>query len=171
MSKVNVEKVADEHDRSLPVFEEFEKIAEKIRLKAWSLFSGRGSQPGNELEDWLAAEREICWPTAELAERDEVYTIRIALAGFKSDEIDVTATPHEVLVRAEHRSDASGQEDDGVKWSEFRSNSVFRRIPFPERAEIDEIKASFRNGMLRIRAPKHLAPEEAAEKIEFNAPS
>ena len=35
MSQVEVQKVSDKGDRSLPIFSEFEKLAERIRLKAW----------------------------------------------------------------------------------------------------------------------------------------
>ena len=30
-----------------------------IRAKAYELFERRGGEPGHELEDWLAAEREL----------------------------------------------------------------------------------------------------------------
>ncbi|HEY1170251.1 MAG TPA: DUF2934 domain-containing protein [Verrucomicrobiae bacterium] len=36
--------------------------AQKIQQRAYELFLQRGQQPGNELEDWLQAEREVCAP-------------------------------------------------------------------------------------------------------------
>ena len=171
MSEVEVKKVSDASDRSLPIFSEFEKIADKIRLQAWKLFSHRGQSEGRALDDWLQAEREVCWPAAELTEHDDKYNLRIALAGFEPDEIKVTATPQEIIIKAAHEQRDSGEEDGGLKWSEFQSNDVYRRVEFPKRVNIDEISAKLRNGLLRITAPRQLTPEEAAEKIEFDVAS
>ena len=33
--------------------------AEKIKLRAYELYEGRGREPGNAEQDWLRAEREI----------------------------------------------------------------------------------------------------------------
>jgi HSP20 family protein len=171
MSEVEVRKVSDARDRSLPIFSEFEKVAERVRLNAWKLFSHRGDGEGHALDDWLRAEREICWPAAELTERDDYFKLKVALAGFEPKEIDVTATPTEIMIKAAHEQEDSGEKEDGLKWSEFRSNDVYRRIEFPSAVNTDEITAKFKNGLLQVRAPKHLTPEEAVEKIEFDAPS
>lgn len=171
MTQVRVDKVSDDKDRSLPVFTEFEKVADKIRLNAWKLFSRRGAQGGRELDDWLEAERAVCWPTAELKEHDDVYSLKIALAGFEPEEINVTATAGEVLVKAAHEQQTSAEQDDGLRWSEFHSNDVFRRVAFPQAVNLEDVTAKYRNGMLEIRAPRHLSAEEEVEKIEFDAPS
>lgn len=33
---------------------------EQITIRAYELFLARGGEPGHEVEDWLAAERELC---------------------------------------------------------------------------------------------------------------
>lgn len=33
---------------------------EQIRVRAYEIFRARGETPGNELSDWLQAERELC---------------------------------------------------------------------------------------------------------------
>jgi hypothetical protein len=40
---------------------------ERIRYKAYELYIKRGMQDGNELEDWLEAEREVL----EMEEKEE----------------------------------------------------------------------------------------------------
>ena len=142
MSEVKVDKVTDASDRSLPIFAEFEKIADKIRLKAWQLFSRHGAREGRALDDWLAAERAVCWPTAELSEHNDVYTLKVALAGFRRSEIEVAATAGEVMIKAAREQQASGDEGRGVKWSEFHSNDVFRRVEFPEPVNVEEVTAN-----------------------------
>ena len=82
-------------DRSLPIFAEFDRIADRIRLEAYNLFARRGSGDGGALDDWLEAERNVCWPAAKLVERDGAFVLEVALAGFEPSEISLTATPRE----------------------------------------------------------------------------
>ena len=40
---------------------------EEIRLRAFEIYLERGGLPGNELDDWLQAERELDWAAASKA--------------------------------------------------------------------------------------------------------
>lgn len=46
-------------DRAPPVTEEQGSVDVQIRLRAYELYIERGAQPGNDLTDWLRAEREF----------------------------------------------------------------------------------------------------------------
>lgn len=170
MSKLEIKKVAEENDRSLPIFAEFDKLADRIRMEAYNLFARRGSDEGHALDDWLAAEREVCWPAAKLAERDGEFVLDVALAGFEPDEIAVTATPREIMVKAahEHSEKSAEEEASKVRWSEFRSNEVFRRLALPASVNVDKISASFENGLLKIVAPKAGSAEQSAEATKID---
>ena len=157
MSELIIKVVPSPDDRDLPIFEELDQVSDQIRVRAYSLFADRGFSVGHELDDWLTAQREICWPAAELIEEDDEYRARIALAGFDADEIDLTATPREIIVKATCESGQGNMEphdDATVRWSEFSSNAVYRQIAFPSDVEVDAIRARFENGMLEIEAPK-----------------
>ena len=71
ITEIKVRTVPSTEDRSLPIFAEFDKIADRIRDRAYAMFRERGFSDGYDLEDWLSAERQICWPTAELEEGDK----------------------------------------------------------------------------------------------------
>jgi HSP20 family protein len=170
MSDMSVEKVPSAADRSLPVFAEFDDIADKIRERAFSIFRERGLDEGHALDDWLAAERQVCWPASELEEEDDKYTVKVALAGFESDEISLTATPTEIIVRAEHESRSKKDDEESVThWSEFRSNKVFRRFDLPAEIDVDAVKANYKDGMLRIKAPKLPTAKKKAGKVDISS--
>ena len=176
MSRIEVRKVSGKDDRSLPIFAEFDRLADRIRLQAFKLFSHRGAGDGHALDDWLAAEREVCWPAAELVETGDAFNLKVALAGFDAKDIEVTATPCEVIVKAarEQRKSGGGKEKEGeLKWSEFRSSDVFRRFELPADVDVDRIAASLSNGLLEVKAPKAAAEAaaEPARKISLNTPS
>jgi HSP20 family protein len=161
MAEPNIQKVPSAEDRSLPIFAEFDKLADRIRLQAYNLFAGRGGSAGNALDDWLAAEHEICWPAAELVERDDAFALNVALAGFAAGDVTVTATPREVIVKAARKSE-KGSKAGELRWSEFRSNDVYRRVELPADVDVAKVTASLTDGMLKIVAPKAAAKKKAA---------
>jgi HSP20 family protein len=171
MSSLNIQKVSAADDRTLPIFAEFERIADRIRVQAYNLFARRGAGDGKALDDWLAAEHEICWPAAELVERDGKFILEVALAGFDARDVSVTATPREIIVKASHKLEqqkSSGKEASKLRWTEFRSNDVFRRVELPMAVDVDKIAADFRNGLLKIVAPRAADSGESAKKIDIS---
>lgn len=168
MTDIRIEKVQAAEDRALPVFTEIEQLLDRIRQRAYALFEGRGFGDGHALDDWLEAEKEICWPAAEFVERDAEFVLNVALAGFEPDDIAVTATPRELIVKAsresERRQPAKGKAGK-VRWSEFRSDNVYRRIELPCAVEVERLSATFENGLLKVVAPKarEARPAKAVE--------
>jgi len=101
MAEVKVQRIASSSEKSsLPIFKEMDQVVESIRARAFELFARRGFGGGHELEDWLAAEREICWPVSELVEQERAFTLDVALPGFEAGDIAVTASPNELIVHA-----------------------------------------------------------------------
>lgn len=172
MSDLEINKVSGDSDRSLPIFAEFDRIADQIRLEAYNLFAHRSTGDGHALDDWLKAERQHCWPAAELAEKDDAYTLKVALPGFEPNEIDLTATPHEIMIKARHEHEASGSdEESSLRWSEFRSNDVFRRFELEKAVDVESVAADLRNGMLEITAPKADDGDVESRKVELSKPA
>lgn len=164
MSHVQIQRDAD-GARTLPVFRELQERLDAVRERAFANFSRRGGAPGHELEDWVAAEREVMgWPVAELKERNGSYEVDVTLPGFSPKDIEVTATPHEMIVHAVSTMDRSG-EDSRVLWSEFGQQEIYRRIDLPTEINADRVSASLDHGVLHLKAPKSAppaAPEDAA---------
>ncbi len=172
MSQLKVEKVPSVEDRALPIFSEFDKVTDRIRKRAYDFFSQHGFDDGHDIEDWLKAEREVCWPAAELAEDDEEFTLKVALAGFDADDITVTANPRALMIKARQESKKSSEKDEDdskLRWSEFRSEDVYRQVELPAEVDIEKIKASYKRGMLKIEAPKIAAKKPASKKVEISS--
>jgi HSP20 family molecular chaperone IbpA len=154
-------KRADDADKKAPIFEELAKRFEGVRQRAFDLFDKRGRELGHELEDWLKAERELFGrPTAELAEKDGVYEMQIALPGFESRDVEVTATPTEVIVHATTKEEKKTLKAT-VLWTEFGYNNVSRCFELPNLIAVDKVTVNLENGILRINAPQTAKPKEA----------
>lgn len=172
MSKLQIQKVSNPDDRSLPVFDELDRFVDDIRVRAYELFCNRGRRAGQDLEDWLRAEKEMNWPAAELEEEDDEFELKIALAGFKPEEISVTASPQELIVKASHESSHEEPDDDDesrLQWSEFRSNSIYRRFVLPSSIDVDHVEAEYKRGMLEIEAKKAAKTPRKGKKVKVSA--
>lgn len=167
MPALVVQKVEDKSAKALPLFEEIEKRLEDVRRRAFQLFEGRGSEIGNPLEDWLRAEHEIMgWPAAELDEKDGKYELEMTLPGYDPSEVQVTATPSELIVHANAKREKKAEEGKCL-WTEFTSNDVYRRFELPEAIDMERANATLDKGMLHVTAPKK--PRAEAKPIEVRA--
>jgi HSP20 family molecular chaperone IbpA len=168
MLELNVQKVSTTDDRSLPIFAEFDRLADRIRLEAFNLFARRGSGDGHALDDWLEAERNVCWPAAKLIERDGAFVFEVALAGFEPSEISLTATPREIMIKANHEHTKKSDEKEAatLRWAEFRSDEVYRRVDLPSPVDVGKITATLKSGLLVVVAP--LAPSSKSTPTKIS---
>jgi HSP20 family molecular chaperone IbpA len=162
MSQIAITKAKGTEKQGLPVFAELAKRLEAIQHRAFDLFEKRGREQGHELDDWLKAEHELLgWPAAELAERDGTYQIEITLPGFAAKDVEVTATPNELIVHAATHEEKKTKEEN-VLWTEFGSNDVYRSFGLPEAINLEKVSANLEDGLLRIIAPKAESKKVAA---------
>lgn len=166
MSDITIQRVAKMQDRSLPIFKEMEELMRQIRERAFGLYLDRGRRWANPLQDWLAAEREFCWPAAELTERDKDFVLSVALPGFEPANIGVTATPRELIVHAKLETTAKSKNDEQIVWSDFRTNDVYRRIELAKDIDVDKISASLKNGLLKVVAKKLEKVQKPRKKVQ-----
>jgi HSP20 family protein len=170
MSDVQIKRLNGD-ERTLPVFAELEKRLEAVRERAYGLFASRGRRAGSDLDDWMKAERELFgWTAGEMKERDGEYEVDVTLPGFKADEVELTATPNELIVHAQSKSEKKGG-DDRVIWSEFGSSDVYRRFSLPTPVQAERISAELKNGVLKVHAPKSVAAKREATRIPVTVTS
>lgn len=158
MTTVAVQKVKETEAASMPILDEMQRMLSEVERKAFELFQHRGACLGFALDDWLQAEREtLAVPPAELTESPAGFTLRMAIPGFSAKQVQVTATPNELIVKAEHPSrEVSG--DLQLCWSELPHNSrAFRRVLLPGAIDIGKVTATLEDGMLLIKAAKSAA--------------
>lgn len=173
MSKLNVEKVPSAEDRSLPVFAEFDEVLDRLRDRAYGFFCTRGGGEGHALDDWLAAEREFGWPASELAEQDDEFELNVALPGFEPDEINVTATPRELIIKAahltKHASEKTEDKPGTIHWSAIHRDDVFRRVELPTEIDVEKISAQLDQGVLKIEVPKANEKPKKTKKVRVSS--
>src|SRR5262245_45335099 len=50
--------------KSFSIFEQMRDVQDRIMRRAYEIFEQNGRPFGNDLNDWLIAERELCWKPA-----------------------------------------------------------------------------------------------------------
>ena len=81
------------------------------------------------------------------------------LPGFDVNDVEVTATPNEVIVHAATEKESKAEQDN-VLWTEFGSNDFYRRFDVPNAVNVDQVTAKLDNGILKVNAPKIGKPKE-----------
>ena len=84
---------------------------------------------------------------------DGTFVIRAELPGIDPDrDVEITVADDQVRLRAERRVEEREEQRQGYR-SEFRYGSFRRSLPLPVGAKADEVKASYRDGILEVRIP------------------
>lgn len=99
-------------------------------------------------------------PAIEVAEREGEYRIRAEVPGLTPENVKVEATNDALLIEGERRMDHEDKSVE-VRLTERQYGHFFRRIPLPEGANVDQTKATFRNGVLEVTIP---IPQRASQR-------
>lgn len=103
----------------------------------------------------------------DLEDRDDEFVLTAELPGFEKDDIDVRVTDRTLRLEAEHAEETEEEEEGEYVRRERHRASVTRSISLPEAVEVDEISATFNNGILRVQLPKS-EPVTQGKQIEIS---
>jgi HSP20 family protein len=91
--------------------------------------------------------------------------VRAELPGIDPDkDVEVTMADGRLRIHAE-RTEQSDRHDDRTYRSEFRYGEFDRVLPLPTGTKADEVKASYRDGILEVRLP--IAEAADVQKVEI----
>ena len=91
-------------------------------------------------------------PRTNVGETESGYTVAMELPGLSNDQINVEVQEGRLEISGEKIID----KDEDTKWSRFeRASGKFKRVfEFSKPVDLDEISATFENGVLGILVPK-----------------
>ena len=108
-------------------------------------------------------------PAAEVHDTPEAYELVLELPGVDKAAIDVKATDRTLVISAERRSQREETAEGEAKaplLSEFRYGTWSRSFRFPQPIERDQLEATYRDGLLRVIAPKASSVTSVTVKVE-----
>jgi HSP20 family molecular chaperone IbpA len=153
MNPVHVQKIG-QADQSKTLLQETIDLLENVRVRAFELFEKRRGAPGNDVEDWLQAEKEVFRvPDTELAESEKEFQLQLALPGFDAKDIRIAALPNALIVEGEATHQHHGTSAT-VHFCDFGERRVFHQIPLPKPVDVHHVSATLDKGVLHLRAAK-----------------
>ena len=146
-------------------------VHDKIRQRAYYLYLKKGRVEGQELEDWLRAEREVlCFPPSELEETKDEYRIKVGVPGFDDYTLQLDVLPHSITVEGTAEK-MEVPNDELIHFSEFGEKRLLRQFDLPTCIDPDRITATVDEGILRIVAKKAtVATAPVTEEVKVARP-
>ena len=119
-----------------------------------------GTNPRSGLlgSDWL--------PPVDVLRDAENITVRIDVPGLDKDNIDLTVLNGRLFIRGEKRQETTEGEGKSTHRRERFYGSFERVIDLPGPVDSENIKATFRDGVLEVTAP--MRPESKPKQIAIN---
>jgi HSP20 family protein len=127
---------------------------------------------GLELPQIFRSEGDVL-PAFDIAETEKEYTITGEIPGIEAKDLDVTLVDGTLTIQGEKKRE---QEEKGEHFHriEREYGSFHRGFRIPENVKTEELKAHYKDGILKITLPKaeikmkkiEVKEEKAAEKRE-----
>jgi HSP20 family protein len=116
---------------------------------------------GNDLS------RSAFVPPAELKEDDEAVHLKLEVPGMTAEDLDIQVSSEAVSITGE-RKEETKTEDKGVTRTEFRYGQFQRVIPLPTRIQNTNVKADYKDGILKLTLPKAEEEKNKVVKVSLN---
>ena len=104
-------------------------------------------------------------PPAEIEETADAIHLKLEVPGMDAKDIDIQVSAEAIAISGERKEEIKSEEQ-GVARSEFRYGSFRRVIPLSTRIQNTNVKAEYKDGILRLTLPK--AEEEKTKVVKVN---
>ena len=128
-------------------------------------------------DDWPMAWRALrsmapgdsaAWaPKIDVFERDNRLVTRVDLPGMKKDDVSVEVTDGTLLLRGERRRETE-KKNDQLYRSEREYGSFFRTVPLPDGVTLEDVKATFADGVLEVSVPLPAKLDAQTRKVPID---
>ncbi|MET0877525.1 MAG: Hsp20/alpha crystallin family protein [Tardiphaga sp.] len=105
------------------------------------------------------------WPKLEIADDDRELRISAEVPGLEEKDIEVLIDDGQLTLRGEK---ASATDDKKRQFSERYYGRFERRIAIPYEIAEDQVKATFKNGVLDVTLPKTERAQSRSRRIAIN---
>jgi len=102
-------------------------------------------EEGRELAQWR--------PSVDIFEKNGETVVHAELPGVKKEDISLDMKDSVMTIKGK-RTSKEEIDEDGYYRKERRFGSFQRNIPLPEAIDPDQVKASYRDGVLEVRIPQ-----------------
>jgi len=95
---------------------------------------------------------------------------RVDLPGVKKEDVTVHVTDGHLALSGERKQEKE-EKKDNVYRTEREYGSFYRAVPLPEGAKLEDVKATFADGVLEVSVPLPVPQDRAVRKVEIQEPA
>jgi HSP20 family protein len=137
---------------------ELDHVFEDWPSLRWPLF-GQAATP--ETAAWS--------PRIDVFERDHRLVTRVDLPGMRKEDVSVEVTDGHLALSGERKRETEEKKDNFYR-SEREYGSFYRAVPLPDGVKLEDVKATFADGVLEVSVPLPARPEAHVRKIQIEEP-
>jgi HSP20 family protein len=134
-----------------------------------SAFRDFGLSPfGSERSIFPGSIDEILKPTVDIGATDDAYTISVEIPGVDEKDVRLELSGSALTIRGEKRQEKEDKNKNFYRVE--RAYGAFQRVlSLPEDVDQDDIRATFRKGILTITVPRKAALKADVRRIEIRS--
>ncbi|MBW1713938.1 MAG: Hsp20/alpha crystallin family protein [Deltaproteobacteria bacterium] len=116
---------------------------------------------------WPAwSEEETVWPSMDVSESKDKYTITAELPGIEEKDLDISLEGDVLTIKGEKKKEYEEKEEN-VHRIERSYGRFVRSLRLPGQIDPEKVKAKYKKGVLTLTIPK--SKEAVGRKIEIKA--
>lgn len=129
-----------------------------------------GSRPFFRRAFRTLAGKTTTWaPEIDVFEKGNRLITKIDLPGMKKEDVKVEVTDGHLVISGERKSEIEEQKNDFYR-CEREFGSFYRAVPLPEGAKIEDVVATFANGVLEVSVPLAVHETPKVRTVEIKEP-
>jgi HSP20 family protein len=119
----------------------------------------------------FALPEAVAWsPKVDVFEKDNRLITRVDLPGLKKEDVKVEVADGRLALSGERKHETEEKQDTFYR-SEREYGSFCRTVPLPEGVKLEDIKATFADGVLEVSIPLPARAEAKVRKVEIEEPA
>ncbi|MDX1639398.1 MAG: Hsp20/alpha crystallin family protein [Balneolaceae bacterium] len=120
-------------------------------------FSWMREQGGNGYDLWA--------PNTDMVENDNEYVIKMDLPGIPKEDVNITFKDNRLTISGERQQEEKEEKENYMRRERYVGNFL-RSFTLPNAVKEDDIKAKFKDGVLRITVRKTEESKPKTVKID-----
>jgi HSP20 family protein len=139
---------------------EFDRMFE---TSAWPSFRWPSlrAEPAGEALKWF--------PEIDVFEKDNRLVTKIDLPGLKKEDVKVEVTDGHLAISGARKTEAEEKNENFYR-CEREYGSFYRTVPLPAGVKLEDVKATFSDGVLEVSVPLPAKPEAKVRTVEIQEP-
>lgn len=113
-----------------------------------------------------AVEAAAWFPVIDVLERDNRLITKVDLPGLKKEDVKVEVSDGHLAISGERKRESEEKKDQFYR-CEREYGSFYRAVPLPEGVKLEDVKATFADGVLEVSVPLPAKAEAKARTIEI----